>query len=79
MIPQRIEELNGWIYNDIANGAYKAGFAKSQVFLLFVICCVRVPSQRSAEAAATSTAAVAPGDCAACAVSEAHSTGPSTA
>ncbi len=33
-LAQQIEDINGWVYDDVANGAYKAGFAKSQVLKL---------------------------------------------
>ena len=27
---QQLEDINSWVYDDIANGAYRAGFASSQ-------------------------------------------------
>lgn len=27
---QQLDEVNSWVYTDIANGAYKAGFASAQ-------------------------------------------------
>ncbi len=30
-LAQQIEDINAWVYDDVANGAYKAGFTKSQV------------------------------------------------
>lgn len=27
---QQLEDVNTWVYHDIANGAYRAGFASSQ-------------------------------------------------
>ena len=28
---QQLDDINSWVYDDIANGAYKAGFASSQL------------------------------------------------
>lgn len=28
---QQLEDINSWVYTDLANGAYKAGFASSQL------------------------------------------------
>ncbi len=28
---QQLEDINSWVYMDLANGAYKAGFASSQL------------------------------------------------